>query len=136
MQRRFPLSRQRFEQFRNDLRQRGDRPGEGPHQRRERSVWELVSSFLRLLHGHRLALALSLGSLTIATVLALIPPAATKFVVDYVLGGKPLPASTPAWVPRDAWSLLVLITVAVLCCPCSRCCSISGDAGTRRASPS
>jgi ATP-binding cassette subfamily B protein len=114
MQRRFPLSRQRFEQFRNDLRQRGDRAGKGPHPRRERSVWELISSFLRLLHGHRLALALAMGSLTIATVLALIPPAATKFVVDYVLGGKPVPASTPAWVPRDAWSLLVLISVAVL----------------------
>jgi ATP-binding cassette subfamily B protein/subfamily B ATP-binding cassette protein MsbA len=114
MQRRFPLSRQRFEQFRSDLRQRGDGAGKGPHPRRERSVWELVSDFLRLLHGHRLALALAMGSLTIATVLALIPPAATKFVVDYVLGGKPLPASTPAWVPRDAWSLLVLISVAVL----------------------
>ncbi len=114
MQRRFPLSRQRFEQFRNDLRQRGDGAGKGPHTRRERSVWELISSFLRLLHGHRLDLVLAMGSLTIATVLALIPPAATKFVVDYVLGGKPLPASTPAWVPRDAWSLLLLISVAVL----------------------
>jgi ATP-binding cassette subfamily B protein/subfamily B ATP-binding cassette protein MsbA len=114
MQRRFPLSRQRFEQFRNDLRQRGDDAGKGPHARRERSVWELISSFLRLLHGHRLDLVLAMGSLTIATVLALIPPAATKFVVDYVLGGKPLPESTPAWVPRDAWSLLLLISVAVL----------------------
>ncbi len=114
MQRRFPLSRQRFEQFRNDLRQRGDGAGNGPHPRRERSVWELISSFLQLLHGHRLALAMAMGSLTIATVLALIPPAATKFVVDYVLGGKLLPASTPAWVPRDAWSLLLLISVAVL----------------------
>jgi ATP-binding cassette subfamily B protein/subfamily B ATP-binding cassette protein MsbA len=114
MQRRFPLSRQRFEQFRNDLRQRGDGAGKGPHPRRERSVWELISSFLQLLHGHRLALAMAMGSLTIATLLALIPPAATKFVVDYVLGGKPLPASTPAWVPRDAWSLLLLISVAVL----------------------
>lgn len=114
MQRRFPLSRQRFEQFRNDLRQRGGHSGERPHTRRERSVWELISSFLRLLHGHRLALALSLSSLTIATVLALIPPAATKFIVDYVLGGEPLPESTSKWVPRDAWSLLLLISVAVL----------------------
>ncbi len=51
--------------------------------------------------------ALSLATLTVATVLSLIPPAATKFVVDYVLGGKPLPANVPAWVPRDPWLLLL-----------------------------
>jgi ATP-binding cassette subfamily B protein/subfamily B ATP-binding cassette protein MsbA len=57
--------------------------------------------------------ALSLVTLTLATVLALIPPAATKFVVDYVLGGRPLPSNVPAWVPREPWQLLLAIVLAV-----------------------
>ena len=42
------------------------------------------------------------------------PPAATKFVVDYVLGGRPLPATFPGWLPREPWPLLVSIIGAVL----------------------
>ena len=57
---------------------------------------------------------LALTTLTAATLLALIPPAATKFVVDYVLAEQPLPAATPAWVPREPWPLLLAITAAVL----------------------
>ena len=74
----------------------------------------LVRSFLRLLHGHGRSMLLSLITLTISTVLALLPPAATKFVVDYVLGGKPVPESVPSWIPREPWWLLVVITVGVL----------------------
>lgn len=74
----------------------------------------LVRSFWRLLRGHRVSLALALATLTVATTLALIPPVAIKFVVDYVLVGKPLPAAVPPWVPRGSWSLLVAITVGVL----------------------
>jgi ATP-binding cassette subfamily B protein/subfamily B ATP-binding cassette protein MsbA len=75
---------------------------------------DLVWSFLRLLKGHRAAMVFALGTLSVATVLALIPPAATKFVVDSVLGGKPLPEGIPAWVPRDPWPLLLAITAAVI----------------------
>ncbi len=67
-----------------------------------------------MLKGHRLAMAAALGTLSIATLLALIPPAATKFVVDSVLGGKPLPEGVPKWVPRDPWPLLLAITVTVV----------------------
>ena len=74
----------------------------------------LVRSFLELLHGHRRGMLLSLTTLTMSTILALLPPAATKFVVDYVLGGKSLPASAPKWIPRDPWYLLVVITMSVL----------------------
>jgi ATP-binding cassette subfamily B protein/subfamily B ATP-binding cassette protein MsbA len=59
-------------------------------------------------------MALALLTLTVATLLALVPPAATKFVVDYVLGDKPLPANYPVWLPREPWSLLLVITAAVL----------------------
>ncbi|MBT4865096.1 MAG: ABC transporter ATP-binding protein, partial [Planctomycetaceae bacterium] len=81
---------------------------------RSRSAMALVSRFLQLLRGQRLAVGLSLATLTLATLLALIPPAATKFIVDYVLGGEKLPANVFPWIPRDAWSLLLWITGAVM----------------------
>ncbi|MHB0958092.1 MAG: ABC transporter ATP-binding protein [Pirellulaceae bacterium] len=111
---RFRSSRQQFDQFKAELHQRNGHPTSGLRRPRERSAWELVTSFLGLLHGHRFAMFLSLATLTVATLLSLLPPAATKFIVDYVLGGKPLPAGVPAWVPRDPWRLLVLITLGVL----------------------
>ena len=74
----------------------------------------LVWSFLGLLGGQWRAMTLALGTLTVATILALVPPAATKVVIDNVLGGKPLPAGVPAWVPREPWPLLVAVALAVL----------------------
>jgi len=105
-------SRQQFERYRNDLFSTNSHP-HSKH-RRDRSAWDLISSFLDLLRGQRAALALSLATLTVATILALIPPAATKFVVDYVLGSEPLPAAVPNWVPREPWPLLLTITGLVL----------------------
>jgi ATP-binding cassette subfamily B protein/subfamily B ATP-binding cassette protein MsbA len=104
-------SRQQFDHYRAASASRNGQPHQ--HYRRERSTWELVASFFGLLRGQRVALTFSLATLTIATLLALIPPAATKFVVDYVLGGKPLPAGVPTWVPRTPWPLLMTITLAV-----------------------
>jgi ATP-binding cassette subfamily B protein/subfamily B ATP-binding cassette protein MsbA len=50
----------------------------------------LFVEFWRLLAGHRAAVVFSLVTLTIATLLALIPPAATKVLIENVLDGKPL----------------------------------------------
>lgn len=52
---------------------------------------QLIRSFLQLAGPHRWAVAFALLTLTISTGLALIPPAATKFVVDYIIGDSPLP---------------------------------------------
>lgn len=56
----------------------------------------------------------ALATLTISTILGLVPPAATKFVIDYVLGDKPTPDWLTAWIPALAnpWSLLLFITFA------------------------
>ena len=109
-----PSSRQRFLEIR-DRRSSGQKGGATPpHQRSDRSTRQLVTAFFQLLRGHRRAIALALGTLTAATVLALIPPAATKFVVDYVLGDRPIPASVPSWIPRDPWPLLVAIVLGVM----------------------
>src|SRR5580704_18669891 len=119
MLRRIESSRRRFEEYRERLRKkdvlqpeltRG--PKRGP---RVRSSWALVRSFIRLLGDQRPAVAFSLVTLTISTVLGLFPPLATKFVVDNVLGHKPLPKQIPPWlhVPSNPWQLLLFIVVAV-----------------------
>ena len=107
-------SRRQFADFKAEFHSREKSSPGGHAKRRERSSLALVSDFWRLLRGHRSSLVFSLSTLTVATVLALIPPVAIKFVVDYVLVGKSLPASVPAWLPRGSWPLLVAITIGVL----------------------
>jgi ATP-binding cassette subfamily B protein/subfamily B ATP-binding cassette protein MsbA len=117
-------SRQQYQQYRAELAASNGQPhGSYPHghqgperpfHRRDRSAWALVRSFFGLLRGQRAALAFSLATLTISTLLGLLPPGATKFLVDYVLGGQPMPAGVPAWVPREPWPLLLTITAVVL----------------------
>lgn len=112
-------SRKRFENYKKEFRASGDQStdphGNSAHRkRRERSAFGLVTQFFRLAKGHRVSLAFSLVTLTVATILALVPPAATKFVVDNVLGGKPLPEYVPDWIPNDPWPLLMWICAGVL----------------------
>ena len=119
MARRIVSSRQRFDEYKQSL--RNGQPA-GPHgapsrahRRRVRPALELVRRFLGLLRGQRASVAFGLGTLAIATLLALIPPAATKFIVDYVLGDTPLPATVTRWfdAPPDRWQLLLWVTLAV-----------------------
>lgn len=126
MQRRIVSSRNRFEEYQADLHARAKeqpvdhRPyhssARGPSKPRTRGAWTLVVQFFRLLRGQRGAVAFALATLTVATVLALIPPAATKFLVDYVLGDKTPPAALPGGiaVPQDRWDLLLWVTTGVL----------------------
>ncbi len=109
---RITSSRQQFRQYKAELSAQYAQPHD--RHRRDRSTRTLVASFLRLLAGQRAALAMAVATLTVATLLALVPPAATKLVIENVLGGKPLPASAPGWVPREPWPLLLAITAAVL----------------------
>lgn len=113
MQRRFETSRVQFERTKQ---QDTDHKGQGSNSKlsRERSAGQLISSFLELLQPYRMKLVASMATVTLATVLALVPPAATKFVVDYVLAEQELPSTVPTWVPREPRTLLVVITVGVL----------------------
>ncbi len=69
-----------------------------------------------MLRGQRTGVVWALATLTVSTVLGLLPPAATKFLVDNVLGGQPISESLPfaRMLPTDRWSLLMVVTIAVV----------------------
>lgn len=63
-------------------------------------------------------LVAALATLSVATLLKLIPPAATKLVIDYVLLRRPLPPQLSRWIvvptdPRSQLGLLVGVVLAV-----------------------
>ena len=58
---------------------------------RVRSATQLVWHFLRLLIPYRLQTFWILASATVATLIGLLPPAGTKFIIDYGLNRKPVP---------------------------------------------
>ena len=112
MNKRNSSSRERFEQAKLELMAQSERK---PRKKRgDRNSWDLIKDFLGLLRGQRRAMAFALLTLTMATLLALVPPAATKVLVDYVLSDQRLPEFVPAWVPRGQWPLLLTMTAAVL----------------------
>ncbi|MEO1995816.1 MAG: ABC transporter ATP-binding protein, partial [Planctomycetaceae bacterium] len=105
-------SRQRFTAGQQLFETNGS--GRGRCASRSRSSGRLVIDFLRLLKGQVKPVVWALSTLTLATVLALVPPAATKFLIDYVLIDSPLPEAAPQWLPRDRYWLLMLITGGVV----------------------
>ena len=124
MPRKIESSRGKFDEYREDFRKNPPQPGRGHHgsgddskkkRERLRSTRELVSRFLGLLKGHRSSVVLSLCTLTVATLLALIPPASTKFIIDFVLGDEKLPDYlTRMSVPTDRQTLLMYVVLSVL----------------------
>lgn len=118
-----PGSRTRFQEYRS-LVQTGELPKGGVHSsakrrgrtERVRPAKELLRRFFELLLPFRWQVVWILSSLTIATILALIPPAGTKFVVDYVLTDQSLPEQISSMFPRltDRRTLLMLTVVAVV----------------------
>ena len=97
-------SRLRFLRYRRERRASAgsrDDPGAGGGSDLvgQRSLARLYRELNRALEGNRLAIVAALAILSAVTVLKLIPPAATKFVIDNVLLNRPLPPGIPAWVP-------------------------------------
>lgn len=91
-------SRLRFESYREQIRRRelpdGPIHSSAPprsQKNRIRSALQLVVEFLGMLAPYRAAVIAILASITLSTLLGLIPPAGTKFVIDYGLSGRPLP---------------------------------------------
>ncbi|MEZ6104845.1 MAG: ABC transporter ATP-binding protein [Pirellulaceae bacterium] len=112
-----PNSRRLFQQLQHETPEaRPELPGNKGrgNKQRERSAWQLIRQFFSLIEGHHWGVATALVALTGTTLLALVPPAATKFLIDYVLSGEPLPADVPVWVPREPHALLLAIVLTVI----------------------
>jgi ATP-binding cassette subfamily B protein/subfamily B ATP-binding cassette protein MsbA len=115
-------SRARFEKYRQKVREK-KLPKGSVHSRddrrsakdRVRSARELVWRFLLLLAPYRWQIFWILLSLTASTVIGLVPPAGTKFIVDYGLSGKPLPEPLRDWFPSLVYPRrLLLVTVVAV----------------------
>ncbi len=115
-------SRSRFEQYREQVK-RKQLPKGGIHSSgdvrnskdRVRSAGQLVWQFFRLLYPFRWQISWILVSVTISTLLGLLPPAGTKFIIDYGLNGKKL---SDWWLKRfpsleNPRHLLLFTVVAV-----------------------
>ncbi len=112
-------SRGRFRQYLQDRQQKRESGEQAPGSPRpgqsQRSFAELFRQFLLLLRGYRLTITFALATLTVATLLKLVPPAGIKLVVDYVLDDRPM---TGFWaelpLPSQPLQILMLIAAAIL----------------------
>jgi len=115
-------SRQRFDRYRREVAERrasGEpHPGDRTRAKREqpRSFWRLLVEFWGMVRGERLAIGFSLFTLTIATLLSLVPPAATKLTIDNVLADKPLGPPWTSFIPQpdSRWQLLTWLALGVV----------------------
>ncbi|MEX2027668.1 MAG: ABC transporter ATP-binding protein, partial [Pirellulaceae bacterium] len=116
-------SSRRYAEYRQQLRQkRSERQaveasadGE-PAARKTRSFGRLLLDFLGLLRGQSVSLAVAMATLTVATVLRLLPPLATKLVIDNVLTAGQLPSWwTDVWrLPSDRYRMLYLVAGLII----------------------
>jgi ATP-binding cassette subfamily B protein len=104
-------SRKSYRKYRDEVRSRPPDNSFSPHSaghgkkqpeksiERQRSLSVLLREFWKLLKGHQTRIAFALATLTVSTLLSLLPPAATKVAIDYVLTKPPktLPANTPVF---------------------------------------
>jgi ATP-binding cassette subfamily B protein/subfamily B ATP-binding cassette protein MsbA len=112
-------SRRQFTAYREKIRKRkaGEIPDDSgaPRRGKTRSSGRLFVEFWRLLAGHRRAVVFALCTLTVATALRLIPPAATKIAVDFVLPADArLPESLINIVGSNRLHVLMFLALGVL----------------------
>jgi ATP-binding cassette subfamily B protein len=85
---------------------------------KHRSLPQLYRELHQILAGYRLTIVTALVAASIGTALKLIPPAATKAVIDYVVMKQPLPKLVADWspfpIPDSPKLRLMIIVVFVL----------------------
>ncbi len=104
-------SRARFDEWKttSEGAPAGSHANAGKKSSRARSLSALLKKYWLLLRGNRRTLAASLATLSVATVLGLLPPYATKLVFDYVLAETP-PEKPLMFLPNtDRVTLLYVI---------------------------
>jgi ATP-binding cassette, subfamily B, bacterial len=99
-------SRLRFSRFREtwSAGKAGEaaKPGADKGQPAHRTLRRLYRELYGLTAGRRGTVAAALAALSVATLLRMLPPAATKLVIDNVLLGHATPSWLPRWVPVPA----------------------------------
>jgi ATP-binding cassette subfamily B protein/subfamily B ATP-binding cassette protein MsbA len=124
------FSRERFRQYRREIRERKFDPSDNgsphgtarqPHSdrgkhRRSRSFFRLLADFWALICPHRGAIYVALATLSVSTLLGLLPLYGTKIVFDNILGDHPLPQRLTRIVPlpADRFELLGVVAVAMV----------------------
>jgi ATP-binding cassette subfamily B protein len=114
--RRYAEYRQQLRQKWSDRRAADSATASEPAARKTRSFGRLLLDFLGLLRGQSVSLTVAMATLTVATVLRLLPPLATKLVIDNVLTAGPLPAWwTNVWqLPSDRYQMLYLVAGLII----------------------
>ena len=118
-------SRDRYDQYRQDLQdkktegslppEQTDRLGDGSKPARRRSFLTLFGKFIGLLRGSRGVMAAALLTVSISTILKLVPPAAVGFVVDYVLSDKTAPTiAQHIALPQSKKAILVTVALGLI----------------------
>ena len=129
-------SRRRYDQYRRQIRDRkadGSSKSSGRDEthanpaltvetakikstKRHRSFRQLFAAFWGFLRSHHATLYLALCTLSVSTLLGLVPLYGTKLVVDNVLGDKPMPPGIPAWLhlPTEPRTLLAVIAISMV----------------------
>ena len=129
MSARHESSRRRYRRYRTEFGAKsetgaveiGPSPGEtiGTPGTGTRTFGSLLRHFFGLLGGQRTRIVLALVTLTIATMLNLVPPAVTKIVVDYVLVTRPDRPIPPfltqrLGLPTDPVELLATVSIGIV----------------------
>jgi len=82
--------------------------------RSHRSFSTLFREFLKLLEGHYRQIFIGLVTLTVSTLLSLLPPLGTKLAIDFALSDPP--KQSPEWLPdwlRQTTGMQLLVWIAV-----------------------
>jgi len=69
----------------------------------KRSFLTLLREFWRLLHGKHWIVYVGVATVTLSTLLGLIPPAATKITLDFILAPEPHPEALRNWLSAPDW---------------------------------
>lgn len=117
-------SRTRYQNYLDEISKRREKKrnpqaqGENEKGERQRSSWQLLREFWRQLGEHKAKVIFALATLTVSTLLGLLPPAGTKFAIDYVLTDPPqqLPDWLASWLPSNITRMGLLWFIASFVC--------------------
>ncbi|MSQ89928.1 MAG: ABC transporter ATP-binding protein [Phycisphaerales bacterium] len=88
--------------------------------RRSRAIGPLLRAFARFVRRDWRSVLVALFCASIAAILELLPPAATKIAIDNVFSGLPLPAALARWIPnaqslpKSPSELLAVLAIAIV----------------------